>query len=232
MEFAAHLCAPAVLRLRQAVLTERSPWQRPRHAPPVVCGLIATGVLVAATRLSVHPVVVLLAAMTIVVVFAWTVLSFRENARLLDISRLEALTDPLTGLANRRKLLADLEAAIEAAHEDDPRTLVLFDLNGFKTYNDTFGHPAGDALLSRLAANLAAVVEPDGKAYRMGGDEFCVLLESAEPDLDRIARALCERGEGFDVSSAYGAAVIPVDAATVSSALRFADERLYAHKER
>ncbi|HKD93696.1 MAG TPA: diguanylate cyclase, partial [Gaiellaceae bacterium] len=123
------------------------------------------------------------------------------------------------------------EAAIEAAREGGPRTLVLFDLNGFKTYNDTFGHPAGDALLTRLAAKLAAVVAPDGTAYRMGGDEFCVLLPTPEPDLHRIAQALWESGEGFDVSSAYGAAVIPADATTVSSALSLADERLYAHKE-
>ena len=95
--------------------------------------------------------------------------------------------------------------------------LALFDLNGFKTYNDTFGHPAGDALLNRLAAKLAAAVEPDGSAYRMGGDEFCVLLPTREPDLHCIAQALWESGEGFDVTSAYGAAVIPDDAKTVSS---------------
>jgi HD-GYP domain-containing protein (c-di-GMP phosphodiesterase class II) len=108
---------------------------------------------------------------------------------------------------------------------------VLFDLNGFKTYNDTFGHPAGDALLSRLAAKLAVAVMPDGTAYRMGGDEFCVLLPSREPDLQRVAAALCEAGEGFDVTSAYGAALVPDDATTVSTALTVADERLYAHKE-
>ena len=112
-------------------------------------------------------------------------------------------------LANRRKLLVDLEAELESASEGEPRMLVLFDLNGFKTYNDTFGHPAGDALLARLAAKLAAAVEPGGAAYRMGGDEFCVLLPAPEPDIHRIAQALWESGEGFDVTSAYGAALIP-----------------------
>ena len=110
--------------------------------------------------------------------------------------------------------------------------LVLFDLNGFKTYNDTFGHPAGDALLSRLAAKLAAAVAPDGTAYRMGGDEFCVLLPAPRARPPRGSpQALCESGEGFDVTSAYGAALIPDDATTVSTALSVADERLYAHKE-
>jgi two-component system, cell cycle response regulator len=142
-----------------------------------------------------------------VLVLARTALSFRENARLLETSRHEALTDALTGLANRRKLLIDLEHELDRALEGEPRTLVPFDLNGFKTYNDTFGHPAGDALLSRLAAKLAVDVMPDGTAYRMGGDEFCVLLPSCEPDLQRIAAALCESGEGFEVTSAYGAAL-------------------------
>ena len=198
---------------------------------PIACGLIATGVLVAATLVQVHPIALLLATITIVLVLARTALSFWENAQLLEASRQEALTDSLTGLANRRKLLADLEAEIAAAHEGWPRVLVLFDLNGFKTYNDTFGHPAGDALLARLGAKLAATVAPDGEAYRMGGDEFCVLLPAPDPDLHRIAQALWESGEGFDVTSAYGAAVIPDDATTVSTALSVADERLYAHKE-
>jgi HD-GYP domain-containing protein (c-di-GMP phosphodiesterase class II) len=109
--------------------------------------------------------------------------------------------------------------------------LALFDLNGFKTYNDTFGHPAGDALLSRLATKLGAAVVPAGEAYRMGGDEFCVLLPASDADLHRVSEALCETGEGFTVTSAYGAAVIPDDATTVSTALSVADERLYAHKE-
>jgi diguanylate cyclase (GGDEF)-like protein len=225
------------------VLIALAAWQRPGRASrvqlenrallgtPIVCGLVGTGVLVAATQLPVHPIALLLATITIVLVLARTALSFWENARLLEASRHEALTDSLTGLANRRKLLVDLDAALEAARDDEPRMLVLFDLNGFKTYNDTFGHPAGDALLARLATKLAATVEPAGAAYRMGGDEFCVLLPEPEPDIHRIAQALWESGEGFDVTSAYGTAVIPDDATTVSTALSVADERLYAHKE-
>ncbi|MGH3056387.1 MAG: diguanylate cyclase, partial [Gaiellaceae bacterium] len=120
---------------------------------------------------------------------------------------------------------------LERAHDGEQRLLALFDLNGFKTYNDTFGHPAGDALLSRLAGKLAAAVAPSGEAYRMGGDEFCALLPASEPELHRVAKALCESGEGFTVTSAYGAALIPNDATTVSTALSVADERLYAHKE-
>jgi diguanylate cyclase (GGDEF)-like protein len=225
------------------VLVSLAAWQRPGRVSrvqlqgrplvgtPIVCGLIATGVLVAASQRPENAITLVLAGATIVLVLARAGLSLWENAQLLDASREEALTDSLTGLANRRKLMLDLEIEIEEARDGDPRTLVLFDLNGFKTYNDTFGHPAGDALLSRLAAKLAAAVAPEGTAYRMGGDEFCVLLPGREPDLHRIAQALWESGEGFEVTSAYGAAVIPDDATTVSSALSLADEGLYAHKE-
>ena len=198
---------------------------------PIVCGLVATGVLVAASAWHVHVLALVLASATLVLVLGRTALTFRENAQLLEDSRREALTDSLTGLANRRKLLLDLPGQIERAREGEPRMLALFDLNGFKAYNDSFGHPAGDALLARLAGKVQAAVAPAGEAYRMGGDEFCVLLPASEPALQRVANALCESGEGFTVTSAYGAAVIPADADTVSTALSVADERLYAHKE-
>ena len=225
------------------VLIGLSAWQRPGRVPrvalqdrsmigtPIVCGLIAVGVLVAAAAWPVHVIALVLASASIVLVLGRLALSFRENSQLLEASRHEALTDSLTGLPNRRKLLLDLEAELERARHGEPRTLALFDLNGFKAYNDTFGHPAGDALLSRLASKLAAAVAPEGDAYRMGGDEFCVLLPASDPDLHRVAGSLSENGEGFTVTSAYGAALIPEDATTVSTALSVADERLYAHKE-
>ena len=72
----------------------------------------------------------------------------------LRTSRAEALADALTGLGNRRALARELEARLAAADDGNPLVLVLFDLDGFKQYNDTFGHPAGDALLARLGATL------------------------------------------------------------------------------
>jgi diguanylate cyclase (GGDEF)-like protein len=225
------------------VLVALSAWQRPGRVArvelqdrallgtPIVCGLTATGVLVAGAIWPVHAIALALASATIVLVLGRTALTLRENARLLEDSRREALTDSLTGLANRRKLLLDLEDELDRAQDGDRRMLALFDLNGFKSYNDSFGHPAGDALLSRLAGKLAAAVAPTGDAYRMGGDEFCVLLPASEPALHRAAKALSESGEGFAVTTAYGMALLPDDAATVSTALSVADERLYAHKE-
>src|SRR3989475_1632694 len=93
-------------------------------------------------------------------------------------------TDSLTGLANRRKLMADLEEITDARQ---PTVLVILDLDGFKAYNDTFGHPAGDSLLVRLGQQLQAAVNSDGRAYRLGGDEFCVIWWT-----DEAARARLE----------------------------------------
>ena len=126
--------------------------------------------------------------------------------------REQAFTDALTGLGNRRRLQVDMEDRCGPAAIDRPSLLILFDLNGFKRYNDTFGHLAGDALLARLGAKLTAAADPHGTAYRLGGDEFCVLLD-AHDDLDDAAAAaiaaLSESGEEFSISAAYGAVLLP-----------------------
>jgi diguanylate cyclase (GGDEF)-like protein/PAS domain S-box-containing protein len=147
----------------------------------------------------------------------------------------QALHDPLTGLGNRRSLLADLDERVRAATVADPLLLVLLDLNGFKTYNDTFGHPAGDALLSRVAKRLESSLGTRASAYRMGGDEFCVLSSvSAGDERDSIValatEALTEHGEGFDVSASQGSVLVPIEAADATQALREADRRMYARK--
>ena len=78
----------------------------------------------------------------------------------------------------------------------------MFDLNGFKRYNDTFGHPAGDELLARLGKRLRQAIGGDGGAYRIGGDEFCALLTCAPDRFDAVAErateALTESDRGVD----------------------------------
>jgi diguanylate cyclase (GGDEF)-like protein len=156
-----------------------------------------------------------------------------ENRRLLAASQAEALTDPLTGLGNRRALMADLEARPEPA-EGEQTLLALFDLDGFKHYNDTFGHPAGDAVLQLLGGRLADAVTSCGSAYRMGGDEFCVVASVQEDAAEDVAilgaSALTENGVGFSIVSSYGTALMPAEAGTASDALRLADQRMYKHK--
>ena len=147
----------------------------------------------------------------------------------------EAHRDDLTGLANRRKLLSDLERACAQVEGGIDHLLIIYDLNGFKYYNDTFGHPAGDALLTRLGRKLADAANPFGSSYRLGGDEFCVLAavpaRSVETLLDATTDALSEDGDGFSVSTCFGAVFLPSEAADPSSALRMADRRLYVQKQ-
>ena len=149
--------------------------------------------------------------------------------------RLElALTDPLTRLGNRRKLTTDLLEQISTTTRANPLVLMVFDLDGFKAYNDTFGHMAGDALLARMGRKLDEVVAPDGVAYRLGGDEFCVLLP-AQPDqvpaaVALIADALREDGERFSIAASGGAVLLPHEANSPEYALQLADERMYLRK--
>jgi diguanylate cyclase (GGDEF)-like protein len=154
---------------------------------------------------------------------------------LLASSREEALTDSLTGLGNRRSFVAALESKLLDRGED-PLVLVVFDLDGFKTYNDSFGHAAGDALLGRVASRLADAIDGYGRAYRLGGDEFCVLASVARVApgglIERAAAALAEDGDGFSVRSSHGSVLMPAEASDLTEALRIADDRMYLHKQR
>ncbi|MBI5104920.1 MAG: GGDEF domain-containing protein [Solirubrobacterales bacterium] len=143
-----------------------------------------------------------------------------------------ASTDALTGLANRRSLEAALRRELERPHPD--AVLVLLDLDGFKSYNDTFGHPAGDDLLRRRGAALREAIAPLGAAFRLGGDEFCALCDGsrrAEAEA-AAAAALSERGAGYAIEASYGTAALPGEAATPSDALHLADVRMYESKRR
>ena len=178
----------------------------------------------------------MLAVATLAAVIVRMAVTFRENIELLDSSRREALTDALTGLRNRRALIGDLEDAAAGARAEAPVVLVILDLDGFKQYNDRFGHPMGDALLVRLARRLeVAAGRFDTRVYRHGGDEFVVLAAVDHGRAFEIATAaqsaLSEEGEGFAITSTYGCAGIPADAPDAANALRIADSRLYARKD-
>lgn len=179
------------------------------HAPDLAAVLAAAALLVAAVR---------------------SALTLLEHHRLLRASRHDALTDALTGLANRRRMAGDLDAAAAASADGVPATLLFFDLDGFKGYNDHAGHAAGDALLARLGARLADAVGDDGVAYRLGGDEFCVLSRGAEDDLGalraRTSAALTEAAIGPSV----GSVSLPEETTDAQAALRLADARMYASK--
>jgi two-component system cell cycle response regulator len=192
----------------------------------VMIGLFAMQYFSATSGLS-----TILWAATMTAVIFRLAMSDRENKKLLEQVR----TDPLTGLANQGRMQVDLPVQVERANEEAPVLLLLFDLNGFKHYNDTFGHPAGDELLARLGGALRHAVGEDGTAYRIGGDEFCVLLTCEQERFEAVSReatkALTATGPGFEVSSAWGAVQIPTEESEPSTAMQLADVRMYAQKE-
>jgi diguanylate cyclase (GGDEF)-like protein len=125
---------------------------------------------------------------------------------------------------------------VTTADREHPHTLVFFDLDGFKRYNDTFGHAAGDALLARLGTALRATVSDHGRAYRLGGDEFCLLLRGRYARDDALigaaTAALTEQATTFSVSASHGLATVPDEAGTAAALLQLADQRMYAAKAR
>lgn len=151
-----------------------------------------------------------------------------------ELIREQAMTDSLTGLGNRRRLTEDLTTALDRGADAEPSVLLLFDLDGFKTYNDTFGHLAGDELLARLGAELQRAVNGVGRAYRLGGDEFCAHLDldGGDPDalITSAAAALAECGAEYTIEASLGVVLLPQEAGTALQALRVADERMYVNK--
>jgi two-component system cell cycle response regulator len=236
-----------VLWPASAVALGWAAWQPTRPSPnvtldgrrllvmPWVFGLAALALLAQnIVGPAVHPAAYALAVATTAGVLLRMSLTFSENLTLVARSRAEALTDALTGLGNRRSLLLDVDDAARMAGPHQRYAVLLFDLNGFKGYNDTYGHPAGDALLARLGDRLVETVTNRGRAYRLGGDEFCVLARIDDDTPDPLAgdaiAALAEHGEGFSVTTACGIAILPDEAQDTSAALALADQRLYENK--
>jgi two-component system, cell cycle response regulator len=222
-----------------------TPWPRPARrrvedwrlvSVPSFSLLAALGVLIYGNlHGALTPVALILAIATVLAVCVHLMMTVRENIAMLAGSRRLALTDPLTGLGNRRQLMEDLNVACRRVSTGETWELMLYDLNGFKRYNDTFGHPAGDALLARLSDKLRTVVAPYGTAYRMGGDEFCVLLRDCAEQIDALTdasvAALSERGPGFSIGAAHGVVSIPPELDDPAALMQLADQRLYRRKE-
>jgi two-component system, cell cycle response regulator len=159
--------------------------------------------------------------------------AFGRSSRVLARTHDDALTDTLTGLGNRRRLLEDLADLLASGEPGRSRLLLVLDLDGFKAYNDTFGHPAGDVLLARLGRELElAARESAGTAYRPGGDEFCALIDNRHEPRRRLTAAVNEAlwAGGQDVTASYGEVVLPLEADSPERALQLADRRLYSDK--
>jgi diguanylate cyclase (GGDEF)-like protein/putative nucleotidyltransferase with HDIG domain len=158
----------------------------------------------------------------------------RAIVRALRAMRL-ALTDPLTGLGNHRHFHERLERELQHANERNlPLTLCFVDVDDFKRINDRFGHPAGDRVLSQLAARLRQT----GEAFRLGGDEFALLLPGyGESAALTAASSVVERISALDleqvgsVTVSAGVAISPQHASERDELIRLADSALYWAKE-
>jgi diguanylate cyclase len=160
-----------------------------------------------------------------------------SSLMLADANRRLALTDPLTGLANRRSIMATLDDEVAAGGNF---AVALIDLDGFKAVNDSRGHHAGDQLLCAIAERLCAGADHEDEVGRLGGDEFIVLFRNAQDEAECSARAnallgaLCrpvEIGEGqLRFGASLGFAVHGLHGDSVEQLLHSADEALYAAK--
>jgi diguanylate cyclase (GGDEF)-like protein len=157
-----------------------------------------------------------------------------------QLEQLRALAeqDPLTGLLNRRTFMEELEQEVERARRyGRSLALVLCDLDHFKVLNDTHGHPTGDEALRRLADVLRSGLRAGDSAFRMGGDEFALLLpeataDEAEAAADRLAGAfrLAADPAFADLDITFGIATVPGDAVESEALIRRADAALYERK--
>jgi diguanylate cyclase (GGDEF)-like protein len=160
------------------------------------------------------------------------------SERRLALTHAEARRDALTGLANRRALDERLEAALrEAAAVEQELTIVLFDLDDFKRFNDSGGHAAGDAVLAQVARAATRVLRVGEELFRVGGDEFAVVVdggaEAGAQVADRIQGALQAQTRGGSLPTiSAGVATYPHDATGGAALVAAADGALYASKRR
>jgi diguanylate cyclase (GGDEF)-like protein len=154
-----------------------------------------------------------------------------------------ALHDELTGLPNRRLFADRLTTAIERADRMGSRlALLILDLNGFKTINDTLGHQAGDQVLREVSSHLRKSVRASDTLARLGGDEFIIVAtdlgvnQSLDHFMESVRSALespiLVEGHSMTVSASLGMAIYPDDADDSIKLLRVADQRMYALKQR
>ena len=159
-----------------------------------------------------------------------------DNARLFEQVQHLAVSDPLTGLANYRRLLDVLESETERTNRNGrPFSVLLLDLDGLKKINDTYGHLTGSRALCRLADTLRIHCRAIDTAARYGGDEFALILpESQEPEAQQVAArirdVLAHDAETPTLSASIGIATYTGNGERIEKLLAEADEHLYAEK--
>jgi diguanylate cyclase (GGDEF)-like protein len=155
-----------------------------------------------------------------------------ERVALFDRVHVLSLTDPLTGLGNRRRMEVVLEHSLAAARRGQPLTLVMLDLDGFKEFNDTWGHVRGDEILRTFAAVLQEHVRGSDLVIRYGGDEFLFVLSGA--DAEAAARTVERVRQHTPAPIRFTAGIAEYDPTVTAAAqlVERADRDLYAVRRR
>jgi diguanylate cyclase (GGDEF)-like protein len=179
----------------------------------------------------------------------WRILNFHLeqaqsvlSAKQAEITQL-ALSDTLTGLANRRHLLLLLEHSMaHAKREGSVLVLMMIDLDGFKAINDQLGHASGDTVLMEIGRRLQQRLRKTDIIARLGGDEFVVAFNSpkeqpfersqiaAESILEELSKKITLEGAEVSIGASLGVAFYPDDAASAAELIRNADSALYRSK--
>jgi len=211
----------------------------PAFSPVVLAAILAFAgtaltLLVVGQFVSLPPAAATLATVTVLTGMARAGLTITDRLR---ASERDAITDDLTGLGNRRHLLARLEHAIGAAEGDV--ALLLIDLDGFKELNDTLGHSAGDAVLRQIGPRLREALEEGDTLSRLGGDEFAVVLapgdEASASATGLRLRSALERSFGVGgirvhIDASIGIALFPEHGSDALGLLQRADVAMYEAK--
>jgi len=159
-----------------------------------------------------------------------------DNARLIETMAHQARHDSLTGLLGHGAFHEALEAELALADEDDPFTLALLDLDDFKRVNDMHGHPVGDEALRKVAEALRRCIRDHDTIFRIGGEEFAVLLprlasKDALPVAERLRTAVGRISFAVPLRVSIGLASSPDDATDRDALLERADAALYSAKD-
>ncbi|WP_380878971.1 EAL domain-containing protein [Sphingomonas sp. DBB INV C78] len=164
-----------------------------------------------------------------------------EQRRASEHASQLAMYDPLTGLPNRLRMAKALEASLVALeHHKRPCAVLLIDLDRFKQVNDTLGHPAGDALLKQVSERLLRIVGDREKIFRLGGDEFQIIMPDCEDRgiigalasdiISSLSQPYSVEGSRCNIGASIGVAVAPADGQTREELTRNVDLALYAAK--
>ena len=207
-----------------------------RLLAPALFAFVAAGLLVLDHFVQAGDTPVYLSAAALLVAGARVALTFRENQTLQETRQL-AVTDELTGLANRRLFYDRLNQAVQ---DEERLAVAMVDLDRFKDLNDTLGHHAGDLLLANLGPRLIAATGEGGLVARLGGDEFALLLPGAglarASEVGRHVGAALQHPfeiDGLEVvmDASIGAALYPQHGEDAEGLLQRADVAMYQAKQ-